>query len=197
MLPQAGATELILVALVALIVVGPKDLPVLMRKIGQWVGKMRGLAAEFRSSFDELARQSELDELRKEVEALRNTAYVPDPLTNVHPTFDEVSAGLDPDGFRISEQQKAAELQRAAEIDSRTYPAVGPDFGMEDIEPPAKPARAPRKPKAATAKEPTSAPAKPRRAKAAPGAVAKADAPEAATPAKRRVRRSGAAEAEG
>jgi sec-independent protein translocase protein TatB len=72
MLPEVAPIELLLVAAVALIVVGPKDLPVLFRKLGQFVSKMRGLASEFRASFDELARQSELDELRKEVEALRH-----------------------------------------------------------------------------------------------------------------------------
>ncbi len=75
MLPEAGATELIFLAAVALIVVGPKDLPVLLRKVGQFTAKMRALAAEFRSSFDELARQSELDELRREVDALRRGDY--------------------------------------------------------------------------------------------------------------------------
>jgi sec-independent protein translocase protein TatB len=72
MLPETGAFELIFLAAIALIVVGPKDLPILFRKLGQFISKMRGLASEFRASFDELARQSELDELRKEVEALRN-----------------------------------------------------------------------------------------------------------------------------
>jgi sec-independent protein translocase protein TatB len=55
--------------------VGPKDLPVLLRKLGQFLARMRGMAAEFRASFDEMARQSELDELRKEVEALRNARF--------------------------------------------------------------------------------------------------------------------------
>ena len=72
MLPETGAFELIFLGAVALIVVGPKDLPILMRKVGQFLARMRGMAAEFRASFDELARQSELDDLRKEVEALRN-----------------------------------------------------------------------------------------------------------------------------
>ena len=63
MLPEAGAFELIFLAAVALIVVGPKDLPVLLRKLGQFLARMRGMAAEFRASFDEMARQSELDEL--------------------------------------------------------------------------------------------------------------------------------------
>ena len=75
MIPEAGAFELIFLAMVALIVVGPKDLPILLRKVGQFTAKMRGLAAEFRSSFDEMARQSELDELRKEVEALRDGRF--------------------------------------------------------------------------------------------------------------------------
>ena len=85
MLPEAGATELIFLAAVALIVVGPKDLPMLLRKVGQFTAKMRGLAAEFRSSFDELARQSELDELRREVDALRRGDY----MQPVHKEIDD------------------------------------------------------------------------------------------------------------
>lgn len=69
--PGIGGMEILVIGLVALLVVGPKDLPVLMRKVGQFVAKARGMANEFRASFDEMARQSELDELRKEVAALR------------------------------------------------------------------------------------------------------------------------------
>jgi sec-independent protein translocase protein TatB len=90
MLPEAGATELIFLAIVALIVVGPKDLPVLLRKVGQFTAKMRGLAAEFRSSFDELARQSELDELRKEVDALRTGQYVAPVRQQIEQHFDDL-----------------------------------------------------------------------------------------------------------
>jgi sec-independent protein translocase protein TatB len=71
MLPEGRMLDFLIVGVIALIVVGPKDLPMLMRKVGQFVAKMRGMAAEFRASFDELARQSELEELRKEVEAMR------------------------------------------------------------------------------------------------------------------------------
>lgn len=75
MLPDIGGTELLVIAAVALIVVGPKDLPALLRKLGQFVGKMRGMASEFRASFDEMARQSELDELRREVQAMRSGQF--------------------------------------------------------------------------------------------------------------------------
>jgi len=66
-----GGFEILVIGIVALLVVGPKDLPLLMRKIGKAMARARAMANEFRSSFDEMARQSELDELRKEVQALR------------------------------------------------------------------------------------------------------------------------------
>jgi sec-independent protein translocase protein TatB len=69
--PGIGGFEYLIIAAVALIVVGPERLPVMLRQLGKWVASMRRMANEFRSSFDDMARQSELDELRKEVEALR------------------------------------------------------------------------------------------------------------------------------
>src|ERR1700758_1404853 len=71
MFPEGRLFDFVIVGAVALIVVGPKDLPLLMRKVGQFMARIRGMAAEFRASFDELARQSELEELRREVQALK------------------------------------------------------------------------------------------------------------------------------
>ena len=180
MLPEVGATELIVLAAVALIVVGPKDLPVLMRKIGQWVGKMRGLASEFRASFDEMARQSELDELRKEVEALRNTR-IPDPLTNLHPTFEEVSAGLDPSGFNIAgglsgEAAAPAPQAEAAQVGSAQVEPVQADPAAETPPAPKPSASQPSAPKAR----------KPRKS----GAKKDAAPADGAAPAKTRARRA-------
>jgi sec-independent protein translocase protein TatB len=64
-------SHILIFLVVALVVVGPKDMPRLLRIAGQWVGKARGMANEFRKSFDEMARASELDELRQEIENLR------------------------------------------------------------------------------------------------------------------------------
>lgn len=58
-------TEMMLVALVALVVIGPKDLPRVLRVIGQWVGRAKGMARQFRSGLDEMMRQSELAEMEK------------------------------------------------------------------------------------------------------------------------------------
>lgn len=60
-----GGWELFLVAALALIVVGPKDLPKLVRNVGRWVAKARGLAREFQSGMEEAARDADLDELKK------------------------------------------------------------------------------------------------------------------------------------
>ena len=62
---DVAPTELMLVAIVALVVIGPKDLPRVLRMVGQWVGKARRVAGQFRSGFDEMIRESELAEMEK------------------------------------------------------------------------------------------------------------------------------------
>ena len=76
-----GWSELLLVAVLAIVFVGPKDLPRVMRVAGQYVARMRAMAREFQQSFEDLARESELDDLRKEVEALRRDTMTPLPST--------------------------------------------------------------------------------------------------------------------
>jgi len=92
MLPSLGFNEIIILGILALVVVGPKDLPLLFRKLGRWTAKLRGMAQEFRSGFDELARQAELDELKREVDALRNTTSLNDiraELSKPLPTLED------------------------------------------------------------------------------------------------------------
>jgi sec-independent protein translocase protein TatB len=131
MFPENRLMEVLIIGALALIVVGPKDLPVLMRRVGQFVGKMRGMAAEFRASFDELARQSELDDLRKEVEALRRG----DTLNVV--TDEHVTAA-----FNDIQQNLSSSLTSSPAADAFQVP-VEP----EPEAAPVKPKRAPRKPR--------------------------------------------------
>ena len=58
-------SEFFIVGLVALVVIGPKDLPKAMRVLGYWVGRARGVARQFRSGFDTMVRESELAEMEK------------------------------------------------------------------------------------------------------------------------------------
>ena len=58
-------TELALVAILALIFIGPKDLPKVMRTVGYWVGRMRGMARHFTSGIENMMREAELEEMEK------------------------------------------------------------------------------------------------------------------------------------
>ena len=136
MFPEGRFFELLMVGALALIVVGPKDLPILMRKVGQFVGKMRGMAAEFRASFDELARQSELEELRREVEAMRlhqSVALNPPSLSPAAPgemlplTPPEHSRPVSPTVSEISPGAEAAPDEQPGLFDDRVAePHVAP-----------------------------------------------------------------------
>jgi len=86
-------SHILILLTVALVVVGPKDLPRLMNMAGKWVGKARTMANEFKKSFDDMARQSELDELRAEIEKLK----VDDPVADVSRDLNhEIQRTLNP-----------------------------------------------------------------------------------------------------
>lgn len=139
--PGVGGFEILVIGLVALLVVGPKDLPVLMRKVGQFVGKARAMANEFRASFDEMARQSELDELRKEVEALRSGQGLHALGAEADEAFKdirkELEAPLDapPSGPAVAPVQPEPE-PTATGVDE--WPDAAPDDSAPTIEPDAK-----------------------------------------------------------
>ncbi|MFZ5668071.1 MAG: Sec-independent protein translocase protein TatB [Pseudomonadota bacterium] len=152
MLPDIAGTELFVIALVALIVVGPKDLPVLLRKLGQWVAKMRGMAAEFRASFDEMARQSELDELRREVEAMRAGQFTPvsqaaDEARTIHADIETALQGGEvqlhpPMSHQVTPVEDAPPA--AAGKPKRRRPPSKPKAQAGEVAPAPKP-RAPRR----------------------------------------------------
>ncbi len=83
--------HIILLLVVALVVVGPKDLPRLMNMMGRWAGKARGMANEFRKSFDEMARQAELDELRREIDNLKKN----NPISSIGDAMNEMQTELE------------------------------------------------------------------------------------------------------
>src|SRR5689334_19669674 len=102
MLPEIGGLEWLVIAVVALVVIGPKDLPVMMRRLGQYMAKLRGMANEFRASFDEMARQSELDELRKEVEAMRRGQFAGQDFSgDMRSTVNEIEAQMADVGVQL------------------------------------------------------------------------------------------------
>jgi len=67
-----GLTELLLIGIVALIVVGPKDLPVLFRRVGEFVGRMKGMAREFTSAMNDAADQTGVKDVTRSIKAATN-----------------------------------------------------------------------------------------------------------------------------
>lgn len=77
-----GSSEFLVVILVALVVIGPKDLPKLLRFVGRWVGRARSVMSQFRAGIDEMVRQSEIDELEKKWRAENERIMREHPMTN-------------------------------------------------------------------------------------------------------------------
>ncbi|MBB5519483.1 Sec-independent protein translocase protein TatB [Amphiplicatus metriothermophilus] len=132
LLPQFGFFELIMVAVIALVVVGPKDLPRLMRAAGRMAAQARRMAGEFAAAFDQMAREAEMEEMRKEIESLKRD--------NV---FAEAKRAVDEAARPVEEavREEAGELRDATRRPISPAPAVAADGTGADEETDAAPAR--------------------------------------------------------
>jgi sec-independent protein translocase protein TatB len=120
MLPGLGVTEILALGVLALLVVGPKDLPLMMRKIGRWTARLRAMAQEFRTGFDELARQAELDELKREVDALRRA----NPLNEMRQPLRDLDRDI---------RSAVSPSPLAAKPPAPALPALPPDPGPAPV----------------------------------------------------------------
>ena len=152
MLPGGRGGEIIIVAAIALIVVGPKDLPKLLRQLGRFLGKMRAMADDFRTSFEDMARQSELDELRKEVEAMRSQnapSIISDVKSEIHALDGELRTHMALDNQRPAVMTSLPEPTASIVSDPQMegLPPKGPETVPEPVATPAPKPRKPRSPK--------------------------------------------------
>ncbi|MEM7493864.1 MAG: Sec-independent protein translocase protein TatB, partial [Pseudomonadota bacterium] len=108
MLPQFGLTEFILLAAVALIVLGPRDFPTMMRRLGQFVAKGRAMASEFRVAFDDIAKQAELDELRAEIDSLKRENAVTQAVDDLKAVESDINQ-------KVLEDEKAQTEAKSSE----------------------------------------------------------------------------------
>lgn len=105
-----GWTELLVIAVILIVVVGPKDLPPMIRAFGKMTKRLRQTAGEFRSQFDEALREAELDDLKKSVDDIRS----------LNPT-NSLRDAINP--LRQMGQEIKSDLQKATRVDA---PAVSP-----------------------------------------------------------------------
>jgi len=105
-----NAPEFLVVAIVALVVIGPKDLPKAMRFLGKWVGKARGGARQFRSGFDTMVREAELAEMEKQWAAENERIMREHPVASLPaPQPQYLEGDVDPVMVERPEVRKAAE----------------------------------------------------------------------------------------
>lgn len=87
-----GSWEFLIVIVIALVVIGPKDLPALVRTVSQWIRRARSLAREFQSGLDDMAREAEVDKIAREFEADI------DPGGFARSVRDDIERSIDPGG---------------------------------------------------------------------------------------------------
>jgi sec-independent protein translocase protein TatB len=133
--------HILILLVVMLVVVGPKDLPRLMHMAGKWAGKARAMANEFRRSFDEMARQAELDELRKEIEELKKNNPVSDMMNTVTSVNDDLAKQVD----SAIEGVGPPQTETAPPVEGLSEPRAG-EFQVTEAAPAEAPAAHPVEP---------------------------------------------------
>ncbi|UPK07576.1 Sec-independent protein translocase protein TatB [Bradyrhizobium sp. 170] len=100
-----GWSELVVIAVVALIAIGPKELPGVLRMVGQWMGKARKMASEFQGQFQEAMREAEMADLKKSFDEVK-----------------DVATGLSPGNVMTSLQKDVSDALQIGDIDKPATP---------------------------------------------------------------------------
>lgn len=133
------SSELMLIALVALVVIGPKDLPKAMRFVGQWVGRARGVMGQFRAGFDAMLREAELKELEAKwaAENERIMREFPSvdvaPMVTVNGSAPEMLAIEDDSAPVMVEQPRLRATSAPSSADALTDDEIAAAEGVPDI----------------------------------------------------------------
>jgi len=141
-------TEFLLIGVVALVFIGPKELPAVMRTMGQWTRRIRGMAADFQGQFQEAMREAEMADLKKDVDDIAHGIKSYDPLKDVRSDLEaagkDIQTSLDQQPLMtatasdaVSEPAAILPISEAAaelhETDA-VAAAIGPDV-PEPVEP--------------------------------------------------------------
>jgi sec-independent protein translocase protein TatB len=125
-----GWSEMAIIMLVALVVIGPRDLPRLARSLGQWVAKGRAMAREFQRSIEDLAREAELDDVKREIEKVGRTNIRKSIEKTIDPT-GELGKAFNPTSIESSNSKTPAKLATTTANGAAKEPAAKPDLSAE------------------------------------------------------------------
>jgi sec-independent protein translocase protein TatB len=133
-----GWGELVVIGIVALIAIGPKELPTVLRTLGQWIGKVRRMANEFQGQFQEALREAEFADLKKHADDISSSVSelgqidpIGDMQKDVERTFDETPAAAPP--------ALAAEAVIEAAVTPAALPDTSPALPEVEVPPPEPP----------------------------------------------------------
>ena len=122
-------TEFLLIGVVALIFIGPKELPAVLRTLGQWTRRIRSMAADFQGQFQEAMREAEMADLKKQVDDIAHDIKSYDPLKDVRTDIEEagrdIQSSLEKPGTETTPPEAATNDAPAALPDA-TATATGP-----------------------------------------------------------------------
>lgn len=145
-----SSTKLLLLGIIALLVVGPKDLPAMLRTIGRYVGMIKRQAAEFRTQFDDAMKESEIADLKKQVEDFGREAET--AVKDAETAFHNEASALETEASKtLAEIDKVAnaDMEKAApSVDA--FPDTSPAPVIDAPEAPVKPLSPPSPPSIAT-----------------------------------------------
>jgi len=140
-----GWGELVLIGMIALIVIGPKELPTVMRTLGHWMGRVRRMASEFQGQFQEALREAELEDLKKQADDLTSSVGdMGNPLADVQKDVERAidTSDLDQGSGEDAAPAPAASPEPAGSIPAGTAPELpepSPAAGDEGALAPAEP----------------------------------------------------------
>ena len=120
-----GWSELVVIAVVALIAIGPKELPGVLRMVGQWMAKARKMASEFQGQFNEAMREAEMADLKKSFDEVKEAATGFTGGNIMTSLQKDVS-----DAMQIGDIDKPKEAQQSQPVDAQIASAIG-----EPVEP--------------------------------------------------------------
>lgn len=92
LMPGVGFFELVVIGVIALVVVGPRDLPRLMRSAGKIAAQARRMASEFTAAFNQMARETEMEEMRREIDALKRNNVLAEARRSIDDAVRPVAA---------------------------------------------------------------------------------------------------------
>ncbi len=141
-------TEFALIGVVALVFIGPKELPAVMRTIGQYTRKVRSMAAEFQNQFQEAMREAEMADLKKQVDDIKNTSF--NPLKDVRDDLNAMGKDLQ----SSFDAKPAPEARSEAAAAAPEVAAPEPAASEPPVPEAAVPEAAPELPAAAAGAEP-------------------------------------------